>query len=61
MRWNKCAKLEGKFAGMCGTDKFYVCCLLALTEEPEDFIKGPPPPFEFLVSTTSTKGTIELG
>ena len=56
VRWNKCAKAKGKFAGMCGTDKFYVCCLADFEENPEDFVKGPPPPFEFLVSTPDTKG-----
>ena len=41
---------------MCGTDKFYVCCLADFEENPEDFVKGPPPPFEFLFSTPDTKG-----
>ena len=27
MRWTKCQMFEGKFAGMCGTSGFHVCCL----------------------------------
>ena len=51
MRWNKCAGLQGKYAGLCGSDRFYVCCLLTLNNQPEESVKGPAPPYEYLVAT----------
>ena len=38
---------QGKFAGMCGSEPFHVCC--QLRDDPGDYLKGPPPPLEYLV------------
>ena len=49
MRWTKCQMFEGKFAGMCGTSGFHVCCLFVHedneknnTNYDEDIISSTP-------------------
>ena len=57
LRWNKCQMVQGRFAGMCGMSRFHVCCLLtesendSVADEDPEFLKGPAPPEEYLVSS----------
>ena len=49
--------VQGSFAGMCGMSRFHVCCLLTESEndsageEDPEYLKGPAPPEEYLVSS----------
>ena len=49
--------VQGSFAGMCGMSRFHVCCLLtesendSAEEEDPEYLKGPAPPEEYLVSS----------
>ena len=48
--------VQGSFAGMCGMSRFHVCCLLTESEndsaeEDQEYLKGPAPPEEYLVSS----------